>query len=111
MIGDVHAGTVPFLRSTNDSVIYGSVGQNLTLRCYTANAGDSITWYFNNEPFTMGSDGQGELTFTPQGLLVEHSGWYTCAIANSSGRDEKDFLLIVEGEFPLFCVLCVILTM
>ena len=93
---------------TNSTIVYAPVGQEAFLICETDNQTDSIAWYFNNVPLTLGPSAQwGRLDLTP--LKEEYSGWYTCAAVNSYGRSERDFLLIVVGKFFLSCLKHIIL--
>ena len=89
----------PMLTSLNATVINATVGSNVTLICETAIVTYGVVWYFNNEPLTKGEKDQGTLTLSS--LKLTHSGWYTCVADNCSGRDEKDFLLLVGGEVHL----------
>ena len=101
--GYTHPGTRPDVTFMNETIVYASAGENMSLSCSTADQADSIAWYFNNVPVTRGTDMRGELWFTP--LRETDNGWYTCAAANRYGRVERDFLLVVVGKF--LCVVCV----
>ena len=95
------SGAAPVVNSPiNSSIVYGEIGQPVTLTCTTANANDTIAWYFKNEPMSFESMEQGVLTLSP--LQAKHGGWYTCAAANRFGRDEKDFLVVAGCKHILF---------
>lgn len=91
----------PFNQTFNLACNLGS-GQNI-----------SIAWYFNNTPLcpelqqqqqrmdclslaNVINNGTGTLVFS--NLTLDQAGWYTCAAASQMlGREEMDFLLIVQG--------------
>ena len=91
------------LNSSNATVVYRKVGSSVTLSCATTAVTNGIVWYFNNEPLTTGAVEvqQGSLTFSS--LTLTDGGWYTCTADNDFWRGEKDFLLVVGGEFVCYC--------
>ena len=65
--------------NTNNSIVYGEIGQDVTLTCDTADGSGTLTWYFNNEPFSPESpDVQGILTLSS----LKDGSWYTCAFGH-----------------------------
>jgi hypothetical protein len=108
-----HAG---HLETTSKPVSTATVGVSFDLSCcHTLSRNiTAIVWYFNNIPICVQrpaqvqdqracfqsnavSNGTGTLHFPSPSL--EQAGWYTCA-THSEGeqsREEKDFLLIVQG--------------
>ena len=93
------SGSAPVINSTNSSTVYGEIGGALSLVCTTNDPNDIISWYFNNEPMSLGTGKQLGVLLLPT-LRVEYGGWYTCAAANAFGRDEEDFLVVVGRKYP-----------
>ena len=102
------------IRSGPSEVVGVTQATDFNLTCtyqqdYYPPACAEIAWYRNNVPIDPSNPGpnlrisrDGNNCTSVLGIVgarAEQSGWYTCAAADTSGRSEKDFFVVVNSEF------------